>query len=237
MAAQAQAAGLQQTAQVEELQGNAGADQNDGMLQTPGLRPNTLFPESAAPNTPQPFTQGLWSNYSPHPTSSGWVDLAGSPTRHESGTNYLLSRRANLASFVTQLQTDFATPQGGAMAPWQQQQMGSAARDAGLGLIGMSQGGLQNSPGAAEARSPAGGTGNLSATEQAVLQSLLARAGMIASATANVAGVIPPRISPEAAGLLEPTPFTVAPETKRASAEAAWKSKSRNESKDMDAHT
>ena len=95
----------------------------------------------------------------------------------------------------------------------------------------MSPGGLQNSPGAAGARSPAGGTGNLSAQEHAVLQSLLARAGMTASTTANVAGVIPPQISPEAAGLLEPTPFTVAPETKRASAEAAANSKTGKKAK------
>ena len=51
-AAQAQAAGLQ-TAPVEELQATAGADPNEGMFQTPGRGPNTLFPESAAPNSPQ----------------------------------------------------------------------------------------------------------------------------------------------------------------------------------------
>ena len=43
----------------------------------------------------------------------------------------------------------------------------------------------------------------------------------IASATANVAGMIPPHVSPEAAGLLEPTPFSMASGTTRASAEAA----------------
>ena len=83
--ATAAAAGLT-APQVEEVQAQAGADQNDGMSATPGLRPNTLFPESAAPNSPQLSDQDLWSGYTPGLQSGSWVNIQA-PTRHESGTN------------------------------------------------------------------------------------------------------------------------------------------------------
>ena len=222
--AEATAAAAGQTApQVEEFQAQVGADQNDGMSQTPGLRPNTLFPDSAAPQTPQLPNQDPWSGYTPNPTSDSWVDIQA-PTRHESGTNYLLSRHRNLASFVNQLRIDFGAPQGVAAAAWQQQQMGLAARDLGITATGLGSGSLQNSPGAAGLKNPAGRHFNLSQEEQAVLHSLLARAGIRLPGTANVAGMNAPPASPQAAGLLEPTPFTMSSGTTRASAEAAAQS-------------
>ena len=115
--AAAAAVGPQTAPQAEEFQATAGADQNDGMSQTPGLRPNTLFPESAAPNSPQLSDQDLWSGYTPNLQSGSWVNIQA-PTRHESGTNYLLSRQQNLASFVNQLQADFAAPREIATAAW-----------------------------------------------------------------------------------------------------------------------
>ena len=194
------------------------------MSQTPGIRPNTLFPDTAAPETPQQLSnQDLWSGYTPNLQSGSWVNIQA-PTRHESGTNYLLSRQANLASFVNQLQNDFGAPQGVATAPWQQQQMGLAARDLGITATGIGSGSLQNSPGAAGVGNPAGGHNNLSQEEQAVLHSLLARAGIRLPGTANVAGMNAPSASPQAAGLLEPTPFTISSGTTRASAEAAAQS-------------